>query len=143
MPRPRLLQLMATLALTACLGAPVAAQAAEAGAEGQPLFNFVRFEPIIVTIFDSNRATGLMSVTVALQVSTPEDREDIETRRMKYIDAFNAALMQMGRLHVMPNRPLDVKLLASTLESTANRIHGKGKGKVHALILDASTRPLG
>jgi len=49
--------------------------------------------------------------------------------------------MQMGRLHVSPNRPINVPLLASTLENTVNQM--RGKGKVRALVLDASTRRLG
>lgn len=137
----RFLQL-AALALAASLGVPgPAAQAAPGGKDQQPAFNIVRFEPIIVTLFDSNRAVGLMAVTLALQVPTQADKDEIEAQRLKYIDAFNAALVQMGRLHVSPNRPIDVPLLASTLESTANQV--RGKGKVRALVLDASTRRLG
>lgn len=127
------------MTLAACLGAPTAARAASDESE-QPVFNIVRFEPIIVTLFDSNRAIGLMSVTLALQVPTPADKDEIEAQRIKYVDAFNAALMQMGRLHVSPNRPIDVPLLATTLESTAKQL--RGKGKVRALVLDASTRRL-
>lgn len=144
MPRPRLLQL-AALALAVGLGtvagAPAAAQAQSGGKEQPPVFNLVRFEPIIVTLFDSNRAIGLMTVTLALQVPSQADKEAIEAQRLKYIDAFNAALVQLGRLHVSPNRPINVPLLASTLEDTANRMHPKGE--VRALVLDASTRRLG
>lgn len=128
------------LALAAGLGAPVAAQAAS-GDKEQPAFNIVRFEPIIVTMFDSNRAIGLLSVTLALQVPNPADKEEIEAQRIRYVDAFNAALMQMGRLHINPNRPIDVAALAGTLERTANQV--RGKGRVRALVLDASTRRLG
>ena len=132
--------LAVALALAGSLGASAAAQAAGDSKEQQPAFNLVRFEPIIVTLFDSNRAIGLMSVTLALQVPTPADKEEIEAQRIRYVDAFNAALIQMGRLHVSPNRPIDVTMLASTLENTANQM--RGKGKVRALILDASTRRL-
>lgn len=135
------LTLAAALGLAFALAAPSAALAASNEDKSLPVFNFVRFEPIIVTLFDSNRAVGLMSVTVALQVPTPADREEIEAQRAKYIDAFNATLVQMGRLHVSPNRPIDVARLAGTLETTANRV--RGKGKVRALVLDASTRRLG
>ncbi len=137
---PMIAVALTTGALTASLGAPSAAQAASSDTD-KPVFNIVRFEPIIVTLFDSNRAIGLISVTLALQVPTPADKEEIEAQRIKYIDAFNAALVQMGRLHVSPNRPIDVPLLATTLENTANKV--RGKGKVRALVLDASTRRLG
>lgn len=139
MKRPFFLSLVA-LALAASFGAPSPAQAQGGGKEQIPVFNIVRFEPIIVTLFDSNRAIGLMSVTLALQVPTPADKEEIEALRVKYVDAFNAALLQMGRLHVSPNRPINVPLIASTLENTANQLHRKGK--VRALVLDASTRRL-
>lgn len=130
---------LAALTLAACLGAPTTAHAASDDKD-KPVFNIVRFEPIIVTLFDSNRAVGLMSVTPALQVPTAADKEQIEAQRIKYLDAFNATLMQMGRLHVNPKRPIDVPLLARTLETTANQLYGKAK--VRVLVLDASTRPL-
>ena len=144
MTRLRLL-LPVALALAGSLGAPAVARAQDSdqqssGKEKIPVFNIVRFEPIIVTLFDSNRAVGLISVTLALQVPTPSDKEEIEAQRVKYVDAFNSALLQIGRLHIRPNRPIDVPLIASALESTANQHHRKGK--VRALVLDASTRRL-
>lgn len=144
MTRLRLL-LPVALVLASSLGVPAAAQAQGNDKQGNgkeqiPVFNIVRFEPIIVTLFDNNRAIGLMSVTLALQVPNPSDKEEIEAKRIKYVDAFNAALLQMGRLHISPNRPVNVPLIASTLENTANQMHRKGK--VRALVLDASTRRL-
>lgn len=138
---PRLAALALAASLGATAGAPMSAQAAPGGKDEQPVFNLVRFEPIIVTLFDSNRAIGLMTVTLALQVPTQADKDEIEAQRIKYIDAFNAALVQLGRLHVSPNRPIDVPLLTSALEDAANRIHARGR--VRALVLDASTRRLG
>lgn len=133
--------MLAATALASGPAAPSPAQAAPGSGSDAPAFNIVRFEPIIVTLFDSNRAIGLMSVTPALQVPTQADKEQIEAQRVRYLDAFNTTLMQMGRLHVNPRRPLDVPLLARTLETTANRLHG-GKAKLRVLVLDASTRPL-
>lgn len=136
MRRKRFLLLPLAAALAAGLGA-APAPAVAAGKEST-LITYVRFEPIIVTLFDSNRVTGLMSVTVALQVPTPEDKDAIEARRVKFIDAFNTELSRLGRLYVRTDRPLDMKKLASTLEETANRLYGKAP--VRALILDASVR---
>ncbi|MGK2285418.1 hypothetical protein [Pedomonas sp. V897] len=137
--RRSLFRLAAAAALGLLAAAPVApaAQAARRTDDGLA-YNFVRFEPIIVTLFDSNRVTGLMSVTLALQVPTPEDKDAIEAQRPRFIDAFNAELSRLGRLHVRPDRPLDVDLLARALETTANRLYGKNR--VRALVLDASTR---
>lgn len=119
--------------------APMTAYAeSEEGAAAGP--TFVRFEPIIVTIFDGGRAKGLLAVTVALQVPNPDEKETIENQRIKYIDAFNGSLIQLGRLRVNMSRPLDIKLLTNSLQTAANRVYGKPG--IRAFVVNASTRKL-
>lgn len=133
----RLLSLLLAVLL---LAAPAQASGGGDGGDKDGAPTFVRFEPIIVPLFDDTRVAGMMSVTVTLQVPKPEDKDAIEARRIRYIDAFNTALMQLGRLKLDPRRPLDVRLLANELQRAADRTHGKPGLK--AFVVDASARKL-
>ncbi|QCI79486.1 hypothetical protein E6W36_07845 [Hankyongella ginsenosidimutans] len=54
---------------------------ASGGGGGTDAVLYVRFEPIIIPVFDSARVSGLVSVTINLKVDRPEDKQAIEADR--------------------------------------------------------------
>lgn len=101
---------------------------------------FVRFEPLLIPLLDETRVAGMMSITVTLQVPSAVDKDQIEAKRPKFIDAFNARLIRLGQLELDARRPLNIKLLATELQTAADKAYGK-RG-TRALIVSATAQRL-
>lgn len=136
----RLLALLALSLLPPMLAAAPARASEGGGGSEEAGPTFVRFEPIIVSLFDDTRVAGWMSVTVTLQVPGAADKEPVESQRIRFIDAFNATLVQLGRLKVDPRRPLNIHMIAGELQKAADRTYGKHGLKV--FVVDASARKI-
>jgi hypothetical protein len=99
---------------------------------------YVRFKPIIVTLVQDDRPTGLVSVTLTLKAANPAGRDAIEEQRPRYVDAFTRTMILMGQTYIDPRRPLDVPLIADALQKAADQAVRGGKARV--LLVDANTR---
>lgn len=119
--------------------APIPAWAA-GGGDGTDAVIYVRFEPIIIPVFDTARVSGLVSVTVNLKVGTPEDKQAIESDRPRYVNAFRLALAEVADLYINPRQPLKVTLIHQAIQRAANQLYAKHP--VKALIVDASVRAM-
>lgn len=123
------------LALALIIGAaPALAAETEAGKDAN---RFLRFKPIIVTLIQDDRPSGLVSVTVTLKLADPSQKDAIDAIRPRYLDAFTQTIMTLGQSHIDPRRPLDIPLLSSELQKAADRAAGGRKARV--LIVDANT----
>lgn len=98
---------------------------------------YVRFKPIIVSLIQDDRPTGLASVSITLRTPNPKGRDAAEALRPRYIDAFTTTMMVLGQSHIDPRRPMDIDLITRELQRAADRAGGTVKARV--LVVDANT----
>lgn len=113
---------------------------ASGGGGGSDAVFYVRFEPIIIPVFDSARVSGLVSVTVNLKVDSAEIKQVIEADRPRFINAYRLALAEVADLYISPRQPLQVARIHQAIQRATDKLHAKHPAK--ALIVDASVRAL-
>jgi hypothetical protein len=101
---------------------------------------FVKFNPIIVSIMDNHRVIGLLSVTVHTQVKTAEQKDFVESRRPKLQDAFTQKILELGEIYISPDRKIDIAFINAQLQAAAKSALPTMPLKIY--IYDASTRKL-
>lgn len=114
--------------------------AAAGGGGGTDAVLYVRFEAIIIPVFDSARVSGLVSVTVNLRVDRPEDKQAIEADRPRFINAYRLALAEVADLYISPRHPLQVTMIHQAIQRATDKLYPKHPAK--ALIVDASVRAM-
>ena len=102
--------------------------------------SFVTIDTMIISILQGPKVSGLMSVTVRLQLEDEGDREDVEFLRPKLRDRYLSLLSRLGSASIDIDRPLNVPRLQNILQRATDKVVGEDKALV--LITDASTRAL-
>ncbi|MGB3722509.1 MAG: hypothetical protein WA979_06785 [Pacificimonas sp.] len=123
--------LVGGLALVASLTATAAAYADTPSGDAAP--EYVRFEPLIVPIFDTGAEPGLVGVQIVLRTYDPAERTRLENLRPRLNDAWLHALAEHGRLYLAADRPIDVIALQAALEDASEPHFG---GNTHLLIVE-------
>ncbi len=116
--RLRFPYLVGGLALIASLTATASAYADAPDRDAVP--EYVRFEPLIVPIFDGGASAGLIGVQITLNTGSSGERRRLEQLRPRLTDAWLHALAEHGRLHVEADRAIDVEALRSVLMTAAS-----------------------
>jgi predicted metal-dependent enzyme (double-stranded beta helix superfamily) len=101
---------------------------------------FVKFAPIIVSIMDNHRVTGLLSITVHAEAATSEKRELAEKLRPRLQDAFTRKVLELGEIYISPDRKIDVGFVAAHMQAAAKSALPDVPLKIY--VFDASTRKL-
>ncbi len=128
------LQHLGGLAAIAALGFAVARAEPMASAP-----TYLKFEPLIVPVYAEQGATGLLAVRVVLEARDDSARQRLDRLRPRLIDGWTVALVDHARLHVDPNRPLDMPAIAASLEQAATRIGHDDVRRVY--LIEAGARP--
>lgn len=110
---------------------------ARAGTAGVPadVPHYVRFDPLFIPIYGDGRPEGVLAMRVAIQTTDDATRARLERLRPRLVDAFRAHLTEHARLHVDPDRPVDVRRLSAALQRAALRTPDEQKMQV--LVLEA------
>jgi|GEM_PF-3244781 len=102
--------------------------------------SFIIIDPMIISILQGARNTGLMSVTVRLKLEEEGERAHVESLRPKLRDRYVVLLSRLASSSLEIDRPLNVPRLQKLLQRETDKVLGETKTLV--LIIDASTRAL-
>ncbi|MEO0500819.1 MAG: hypothetical protein AAF205_09730 [Pseudomonadota bacterium] len=100
----------------------------------EPVPNHVRFEPIVVPIYEDDRMAGLIGVRLVLDADSRTARRRLERLRPRLTDAWLTALVEHGRLHLYADQPLDMDALDTAL---SDAVAGETRGQADLLIIEA------
>lgn len=135
----RLLVLAQCAVLAACLLLPARAQA-QVKLDPKILTeaHFVNFQPIIMSVVQDRRITGLVQIEITLKLADPNERNEIIKERHRVQDKLVQAIAGMTRGAIRVDAPLNVDMVAAVLQRHVDAALG-GK-KTEVLVIDASTR---
>ncbi len=97
-------------------------------------------DTIVVSVLSDMRVRGLLSVDVGLELSNPDDRENILKIVPRLRDQYLQVLSTLASNRIDVSRPVDIDAINRVLQSVTNRTLGTDKARV--LVGGASVRRL-
>ena len=129
MPRLRLgLRLAAGLLL---LAVPGGARAQEGGAApAERITPYIQLEPLQANVIEKGKWIATLAVAASLDSPTFETRQLARARMDRLNEGYLFALANFARTRVSLDRPVNVVVLASTLQRVTDEVLGPGIAKV-------------
>lgn len=105
---------------------------------GEPRHIFL--EPMVVSVLRDMRVRGLLSVDVGLELSDPDDRDEIEEVLPRLRDRYLTVLSNLASNRIDIRRPVDIDAINGLLQAATDKTLGRGKARV--LVGGATVRRL-
>lgn len=112
----------------------------QAGAQAGNDTPFVRFAPIVVTITENTRATGLLSVQYVIEGTDAGAREKLLQARARIEAEFRLVLARLASRRMRLNSVVNIDLIKQLLQARIDEILKPGMASV--LIQTASIQPV-
>lgn len=100
--------------------------------------NFVKLQPILMSVLQDRRIAGLVQIEVTLKLADAAEWEAIVEQRRRVTDKMVQAVGGMTRGAIRVDAPLNIALISNVLQRQADQV--LGEGRVEVLVTDASTR---
>ncbi len=128
-PRRLMLGLAAGLLL---LSAPARVHAQEDGAAtpAERITPYIQLEPLQASVIEKGMWIATLVVAASLDSPTFETRQLARSRMERLNEAYLFALSNFARTRVSLDRPVNVAVLASTLQRVTDEVLGPGIAKV-------------
>lgn len=100
--------------------------------------SFVNMDSMIFSVLQDSRISGLMSVTIKLQIRSEDERNQIEALRPKLRDRYLFTLTRLGAETIDIKKPLNFEIMTQLLQRDTDKVLGEHVAKL--LITDMTTR---
>ncbi|MEM8799376.1 MAG: hypothetical protein AAGF15_04775 [Pseudomonadota bacterium] len=143
MRKAALLRLRACLSLISMMFAlmAIAPQAFAAGdktAEAETV-RFLKFETMVLSVFEERQVKGLMQVRLALKILHEENAAEIEAARLRLRDIYIRTLSSYGGTLIRIGHTANMAILQRRLQRLTDRMLGPGETEL--FIIEFATRP--
>jgi len=131
MPRLRLGLRLGLAAGLLLLAVPGGARAQEGGAApAERITPYIQLEPLQANVIEKGKWIATLAVAASLDSPTFETRQLARARMDRLNEGYLFALANFARTRVSLDRPVNVVVLASTLQRVTDEVLGPGIAKV-------------